>query len=128
MTEPKDIRFTEKRVDESWKEQIARDKGANAPSASSLTKEESSRASAPKQTSKPFLNFLNSMAFQAMMFLGEIPNPETRQKEIHLDAAKEAIDLLASLKQKTEGNLSAEEADFFNTLLPEIQIKFAEKA
>ena len=61
-----------------------------------------------------------------MMHLGEIPNPETQKREVNLEAAREIIDLLGQLKEKSQGNLSAEEMDFFNSLLPELQLKFSQ--
>ena len=121
MQPEKDIKFSEKKVDESWKEQAAREVNAAMPVASSPKPQQT-------QTSKIFLNFVTSLGLQTMIHLGEIPNPETRTKEVNLQAAREIIDLLNHLKAKTEGNLSAEEKDFFDSVLPELQMKFAEKA
>ncbi len=121
----KEIKFTEKKVDDSWKEQVTREKGA----ADSRPKESSPRKSAAAaETSKPFLNLLSSLGYQAMFHLGEIPNPETHQPEINLEAAREVIDLLLAVKAKTEGNLSPEEAEVFQNLLPELQLKFSQRA
>ena len=117
----KDIRFTDKRVDESWKEQTAREK-AKAP-------DPQASAAGPRantETSKLFLGFLNSLGIQAMFHLGEIPHPETHQKEIRLDGAREIIDLLVEIKKKTQGNLSSEEKQFLDSLLSELQLKFAQ--
>ena len=125
MSENKEIKFTEKKVDESWKDQVNREKGTVGPS---------NRGNAPQKppnaakTSKPFVNLLSSLGYQAMLHLGEIPNPETRQPEVNLEAAREIIDLLASIKEKTEGNLSPEEAEVFQGLLPELQLKFSQRA
>lgn len=129
----KDIRFTEKKIDESWKEQAFREK---------VTQPKTTPKSAPEppvdtpkpvkadsaKTSKPFFNFINSLGFQAMIQLGEIPNPETNVKEVNLDACREIIDLLNSLKEKTQGNWGDEEEYFFTRFLPELQLKFASKA
>lgn len=120
----KEIKFTEKKVDDSWKDQVSRDKGAVPPPPPPSS---SPKPSAPKQTSKPFMNLLSSLGYQAMFHLGEIVNPETQQAEINLEAAKEIIDLLTAVKEKTAGNLSPEEQHVFQTLLPEIQLKFSQK-
>jgi hypothetical protein len=122
----KEIKFTEKKVDDSWKDQVTREKG-NAPEPRSVPAESSAKKTAAK-TLKPFVSLLSSLGYQAMFHLGEIPNPDTQQPEINLEAAKEIIDLLLSLKEKTEGNLSPEEAEIFRTLLPELQLKFSQRA
>lgn len=121
----KDIRFTEKKIDESWKDQAAREKGKAGDSPATPAADKSKPGTEPK-TSKPFLNFITSLGFQAMMHLGEIPNPETKTREINIDAAREIIDLLVDLKAKTQGNQSPEESRFFTSALSEIQLKFAQ--
>lgn len=120
----KEIKFTEKKVDDSWKDQVSKEKGT-APL--SQAPEGSPRKNSPK-TLKPFISLLSSLGYQAMFHLGEIPNPETQQPEINLEAAKEIIDLLLALKDKTEGHLSPEESEVFSTLLPELQLKFSQRA
>ncbi len=124
----KDIRFTDKKVDESWKEQASRDKGLNSSSKPADTPKPQAALTPKPKTSKEFLNLLSSLGYQAMFHLGEIPNPETNQKEVNLQAAQEIIELLKALKDKTEGQLSPEEAQVFHAILPELQMKFAEKA
>ena len=126
----KDIRFSEKRVDENYKEQASRDKGV-VNSTSRRTSEDSVKtqpsASAPSpKTSKIFLNFVTSLGYQALIHLGDMPNPETNEREVNLEGARGIIDLLMEIKLKTQGNLSAEEAQFFDSVLPEIQLKFSQ--
>ena len=127
----KDIRFTEKKVDENWKEQTSKEKGKIVPpgggAAQSSPQSKADEKPSAAATSKIFLNLLSSLGVQAMMHLGEIPNPETREKEINLEAAREIIDLLAELRKKTTGNLSAQETEFFSQVLPELQMKFAKQ-
>lgn len=114
MAADKDIHFSQKKIDESWKEQAAKVKG------------ESPEVPKP-ETSKVFLNFLTSLGLQVLIHLGEISNPETQQHAVNLDAARDIIDLLLQIKVKSKGNLSAEEADFFQTFLPGLQLKFAQR-
>ena len=121
MADDKEIRFTQKKVDESWKDQIVMEKTAQSPAQPAVSK--------PKPvSSKSFVNLMTSLGYQAMMHLGEIPSPDTNQTEVSLPAAKEIIELLIALKQKTEGNLSPEEAKVLESLIPELQLKFAQKA
>lgn len=119
----KDIRFSEKKVDESWKEQVETVKESVKPQAAA-----SAASSKKPETSKTFLGLLQSLGYQALMHLGEIPNPMTNEPEVQLEAAKETIELLMTLREKTNGNLSAEETEFLKTLLSQIQLKFAQVA
>ena len=122
MPEEKDIRFAQKKVDEGWKDQAVREKqGMGEPRAQSEKKRQ-------PQASKPFVNLLSSLGLQAMIHLGEVPNPETHQGETDLKSAREIIELLIALKAKTQGNASPEESEIFESLLPELQMKFARKA
>lgn len=114
-----DIRFSEKKVDEGWKEQAGRD--AQGVSGKSPDQKESVSSGDDPQ----FSNFLSSLAIQALVHLGEIENPSTKKKSPDFDAAKEIIELLLMFKKKTAGNLTTEEARFFDTLLADLQVKFA---
>ena len=128
MAEQKDIRFPEKKVDEGWKDEAVRAKAVAANEPSAKSRAPSAGAPRPRETESKFMDLLTSLGVQGMAHLGEMPNPATRRKETNLEAAREVIDLLLVLKQKTEGSRSPEEAEFFENFLPELQIKFAEKA
>ena len=119
MEPAKDIRFAEKKVDESWKEQAESVK-AKAAASQALPK------SKPVETSKTFLSLVQSLGYQALMNLGDIPNPMTQQTELNPEGAKEAIDLLIALRDKTQGNLSDEEKKMLETLITQLQIKFSQ--
>ena len=82
--------------------------------------------SKPAETSKAFLSLVQSLGYQALMNLGEIPNPMTQQTELNPEGAKEAIDLLIALRDKTQGNLSDDEKKMIETLLTQLQIKFSQ--
>jgi len=115
--EERDIRFGEKKVDESWKEQASREK---------LTKSGQKNPPDKRETSQPFLSFLSSLAYQTLIHFGEMEHPLTKAKAKDLNAAKEVIDLLSILKEKTKGNLSAEEEKILTSMLSDLQLKFVE--
>ncbi len=73
-----------------------------------------------------FFTYLTSIGYQAMIFLGEIPNPSTGENEKNLRQAKFIIDTIVMLKEKTRGNLSDQEAAFIEGTLDELQAKFLE--
>ena len=113
----KEVKFTEKKIDQSWKEEVRREKGSPRP--------ESSPAEPPAGLS--FSAFLSSLGYQALFHLGEAPHPDTQERTINLDAAKETIDLLSLLQTKTQGNRTAEEDKLLKSLVAQLQMKFAEK-
>jgi len=118
----KEVRFTEKKVDQSWKEDVAREKRGPAPGP---IREE---APAGRQSPLSFSAFLTSLGYQTLMHLGEVPHPETQERHLDLDAARETIDLLIMLESKTKGNLTQEEEKLLKGLLQELQMKFVAKA
>ncbi len=71
-----------------------------------------------------FLGYIASLAFQAMVFLGEIPSPATQKTEKNLDQAKLLIDTLSILREKTKGNLTESESQLLETSIYELQIKY----
>jgi len=76
----------------------------------------------------PEPNFSAFLAFfffqQALMFLGEIPHPETQQPERNLPMAKYLIDILAIIREKTKGNLTPEEQRHLESLLTDLRMLY----
>lgn len=72
-----------------------------------------------------FSIFLQSLAQQALMQLGLIPWPHG-QRELHLEQARDTIDILQLLKVKTKGNLSPEENQLMDTVLYELKMSWVE--
>lgn len=72
--------------------------------------------------------FLMSLSTQALMCLGEIPNPISGQPEPDLLAVRELIDIISMLQQKTGGNLDPAEARLFEKILYDLRMRFVEKA
>lgn len=64
-----------------------------------------------------FNEFVILQAQNAGLFLGQIPNPLTGEKEINLRAAKSVIDSLEMLENKTAGNLTATEYNLLKLAL-----------
>lgn len=74
-----------------------------------------------------FVGLLIGLATQAQVFLGAIENPVTRQKEkVDLGRAKNMVDLLGMLEQKTQGNLSRDEVEFLKRLLVDLRMRFVQ--
>ena len=74
-----------------------------------------------------FSIFLTSLGMQAMIFLGEMPNPINNETKVEIARAKYMIDSIAMIKDKTQGNLSAEEKKLVDDRLYGLRLKYAEK-
>jgi hypothetical protein len=75
-----------------------------------------------------FATFIVSLSHSALVHLGHAPNPETQATEIHLPLAKQTIDLIGLLEQKTKGNLTGEEERLLGQVLYELRMKYVERA
>lgn len=73
-----------------------------------------------------FIQFVMLQSQQASLFLGRLPSPQTGKSEVNLEAARLFIGHLEMLKEKTNGNLSAQEAEILNSVLSDLQAAFAE--
>lgn len=67
-----------------------------------------------------------SLGNASLIALGLIAEPETNSLVKNLEAAKYNIELLEMLKQKTKGNLTAQELDLLSGLIYDLQLKFVE--
>jgi hypothetical protein len=73
-----------------------------------------------------FSTFVLSLSHSALMHLGEAPDPETGQKSASLPLAKQTIDLIGMLEEKTKGNLSGEEERLLGQILFDLRLRFVE--
>ena len=76
-----------------------------------------------------FVEFVISLASTAAIHFGDVPSPETGARgEPNLPAARQMIDILALLEQKTKGNLTAEERQVLEQVLFELRMRYVEAA
>lgn len=73
-----------------------------------------------------FNTFLLGLASTALIHLGESPHPEGGKPERNLVLARQSLDLLSLLREKTRGNLTTEEGRFFETVLADLRFRFIE--
>lgn len=75
-----------------------------------------------------FASFILGLSTQALMALGEIENPMTRQREKDLGAARQLIDVLAILQDKTRNNLSPDESELMESMLYDLRLRYVDIA
>ena len=71
-----------------------------------------------------FSTFIVSLSTEVLFHLGEFPHPVSGEKQKDLSLAKHAIDTLAMLKDKTQGNLSDEEKQLLEGMLYDLRMAF----
>jgi hypothetical protein len=71
--------------------------------------------------------FILSVSSAAYIGLGIVPGPEGAPPKVDLELARQNIDLLELIYEKTRGNRSAEEDKLMEQLLFELRMKFVEK-
>lgn len=62
----------------------------------------------------------------ALVHLGAAPDPVSGEKKADLAQAKYTIDVLDLLKEKTSGNLTAQESNLLDDLLFDLRMRYLE--
>ncbi|HEX2833731.1 MAG TPA: DUF1844 domain-containing protein [Thermoanaerobaculia bacterium] len=150
---PKELKVTDKRIftaDGEIKDEFKNDIHAAEPSAATAAAEAPKAEAAPSQAERrqetpkaetrqrteeergtnpgtPFAHFLESLIMQAYMSLGMLRNPYAPQAKPEPAAARQMIDILTMLKEKTAGNLTPEEEDFLDTHLGELKLAYVQR-
>lgn len=74
-----------------------------------------------------FATFVLSLSHSVLMSLGEAPPPEGHPAETSLPLARQTIDLLSLIEEKTKGNLSGDEERLLHQVLYDLRMRFVEK-
>lgn len=75
-----------------------------------------------------FATFVISLSTQALALLGEIPDPVQGRTAVDLEGARQFIDILGILQEKTRGNLDAREGALLEGALYDLRMKYVERA
>ena len=73
-----------------------------------------------------FKTFLLGLASTILIHLGEVPHPEAGNVEKDLPLARQSLDVLSLLKEKTRGNLTPDEEKFFEAMLSDLRLRFVQ--
>lgn len=73
-----------------------------------------------------FSTFVMSLGSSAMVNLGQIPPPGETAARVDLPAAKQIIDILGILEEKTRGNLDDSEARLLKSLLYDLRVHYVD--
>jgi hypothetical protein len=75
-----------------------------------------------------FASFVFSLSTQALVHLGEIPDPVDGATHVHLEGARQIIDILAVLAEKTRGNLDPAESSLLESALYDLRMRYVDRA
>ena len=75
----------------------------------------------------PFSNFVAGLVMQAYMSLGMLRDPYNPQGKVDAGAARQLIEIITMLRDKTKGNLTLQEEDFFEAALGELKLAFVQR-
>jgi hypothetical protein len=89
-------------------------------------------SAAPRTESLPrvdFASLLVSFATSALYHLGQVADPETGEPApVNLPVARQTIDTLEVLQEKTRGNLTPQEEELLTHLLTDLRMRFVQSA
>jgi hypothetical protein len=75
-----------------------------------------------------FSTFVVGLSTQALVHLGEIPDPVSGQQAPDLPGAQQLIDILGMLQEKTKGNLGTDEQNLLQAILFDLRMKYVQIA
>jgi hypothetical protein len=131
MDEPEEKGYTvkDKRYLHMSEEEKAHARQEEAEAAQSGA--EASEAAASEDIPLPevtFSSFILSLTSSVFIHMGVMPDPNTGKVEKNLPLAKQTIDLLGLLREKTRGNLNADEESLFDHLLYDLRMAYIKVA
>jgi len=75
-----------------------------------------------------FISFILSLTSTAFIQLGEVEDPVQGSRGVDLEGARQMIDIIDMLHEKTRGNLEPQEEKFMERILFELKVKFSQAA
>jgi len=73
-----------------------------------------------------FSTFIMGLAHQALILLGQVEDPYSGQKTVNMEGARQTIDTIAILEEKTRGNLTANEEKLIIEALAGLRMAYVE--
>ena len=91
-------------------------------------KRSSARSSEPEPPEKiNFVSILFSYVHTALICLGDVEDPIEKKKSENLAGAREMIDILELMEEKTKGNLDPEEKQYLDSALFDLRMRYVQK-
>ena len=126
----KDRRTVGRDVDDSEKEKTPEPEPAAESAEQPSEQPDDSADEQAAETLLPEVNFptfIISLNVSALYHLGAVEDPETKQKQKNLPLAKQTIDILSMLEEKTKGNLTDDEQNLLKNMLYDLRMLYVKE-
>jgi hypothetical protein len=117
----------QKKIDESWKEQVEQEKHQQAVGQAPPSPGPAAQGVPEARPEARFDLFISGLAMDALISLGDVPHPATKKQAANLPQARYLIDLLGVLEEKTRGNLSVDEERLLKETLYQLRMRYLAK-
>jgi hypothetical protein len=134
MPEKKDFTIKDRRIFSEEAQDVEEKEEQEKPSS------EEPKEPAPEETAGPeedqedfplpeinFSTFIFSLNTSVLVHLGAIEDPSTGKKAKNLSFAKQTIDILGMLEEKTQGNLTNDEEAMLKNILYDLRIIYVKE-
>jgi len=118
----KDFKVTDKRAGAGESEGLGGGRNTEERTCEQIAEEEAFT------TVLNFSTFILSLTTSALVCLGELPDPITKEKTTNLPLAQQTISIIEILKDKTTGNLTEDEENLIGTVLYDLRMKYVQSA
>ncbi len=120
----KQEKASELHVDDDWKKTVAEEK-ARARAEDEHERPDDTREAETRPLPEPNIQvFLAGLYTQTLVALGEIESPLTGKKQRNAAEAAYLIDTIGMLQQKTQGNLTVDEASYVQNVLTDLRMRY----
>jgi hypothetical protein len=75
-----------------------------------------------------FISILFTYVHTCLIYLGEVKDPEGQATGDNLEGARQMIDILEMMQQKTKGNLTTQEDKYLDSALYDLRMRYMKKA
>lgn len=82
----------------------------------------------PELPAVDFPTLVLSLSHSTLLHLGDAPDPADDQRHVNLPMARQTIDLLSLLQEKTRGNLTGPEESLLAQALYDLRLRYVEVA
>jgi hypothetical protein len=127
-------RFSVSEGGEAQEEEKTADKESKEPEEAKETPPEQAEAAGQEEGAKreepaalpeiDFSTFVVSLSSSALIHLGVVADPMTGEQNKDLAIAKQTIDMLGMLQEKTQGNLTNEESQLMESMLYDLRMRY----
>lgn len=128
MEEEKGFQIRDRRahLSETGKEKASEKTGEQKPTSPPQAEAASHAMEGEASFPVNFSSFILSLATSALIHLGQEANPATGERSVELPSARQVIDLISLLEEKTKGNLTKEEESLLSQILFTLRMKYVE--